>query len=162
MKIIRTVTCTVHIEQIYLFIIQSATCFGQHGHHQAIYKNKKENIHSYMGLRSQKKLNSGRRKGTLTNRLQNMCTDMCTLFVYSRCSSKVWLLLCARSLFSCTSDMWLVHWFCNVLYRRPINNKYRALVEWYWQEKTEALGQTPVPVLLNPPQTSHGLSWYTT
>jgi hypothetical protein len=36
---------------------------------------------------------------------------------------------------------------------------WRATVEWYWQEKTEELGEKPVPVPLCPPQIPHGLTW---
>jgi hypothetical protein len=36
-----------------LFIYQSATCFGQYGYHQSVSKNKEENTHSCIGLRSQ-------------------------------------------------------------------------------------------------------------
>jgi len=36
---------------------------------------------------------------------------------------------------------------------------YGALVEWYWQEKSEVLGEKPVAVSLCPPQISHGLNW---
>jgi hypothetical protein len=35
---------------------------------------------------------------------------------------------------------------------------WRATVEWYWQEKTEELGEKPVPVPLCPPQISHRLT----
>ena len=38
-------------------------------------------------------------------------------------------------------------------------DEYRAVVEWYWQGKTELLGEKPVPVSLSPPQISHGLAW---
>jgi hypothetical protein len=31
-----------------------------------------------------------------------------------------------------------------------------ALVEWYWQKKTEVLWENPVPVRLHQPQISHG------
>jgi hypothetical protein len=34
----------------------------------------------------------------------------------------------------------------------------RATVEWYWQGKTEELGEKPVPVPLCPPQIPHGLT----
>jgi hypothetical protein len=34
-----------------------------------------------------------------------------------------------------------------------------APVEWNWQEKTEVLGEKPVPVPLRPPQIPHGLTW---
>ena len=37
-------------------------------------------------------------------------------------------------------------------------NGYGALVEWYWQGKTEVLGEKPVPRPLYPPQISHGLT----
>jgi hypothetical protein len=33
-----------------------------------------------------------------------------------------------------------------------------AQVEWKWQEKTENLGEEPVPMPLCPPQISHGLN----
>jgi hypothetical protein len=33
-----------------------------------------------------------------------------------------------------------------------------ATVEWYWQGKTEELGEKPVPVPLCPPQIPHGLT----
>jgi hypothetical protein len=38
---------------------------------------------------------------------------------------------------------------------------WRAMVEWYWQGKTEELGEKPVPVQLCRPQIPHGLtrSW---
>jgi hypothetical protein len=35
---------------------------------------------------------------------------------------------------------------------------WRAMVEWYWQGKTEELGEKPVPVPLRPPQIPHGLT----
>jgi hypothetical protein len=35
---------------------------------------------------------------------------------------------------------------------------WRATVEWYWQGKTEKLGEKPVPVPLCPPQIPHGLT----
>jgi len=35
---------------------------------------------------------------------------------------------------------------------------WRATVEWYWQGKTEELGEKPVPVPLCPPQIPHGLT----
>jgi hypothetical protein len=35
---------------------------------------------------------------------------------------------------------------------------WRATVEWYWQVKTEELGEKPVPVPLCPPQIPHGLT----
>jgi hypothetical protein len=35
---------------------------------------------------------------------------------------------------------------------------WRATVEWYWQGKTEELGEKPVPVPLCPPQIPHGLN----
>jgi hypothetical protein len=34
---------------------------------------------------------------------------------------------------------------------------WRATMEWYWQGKTEELGEKPVPVPLCPPQIPHGL-----
>jgi hypothetical protein len=34
----------------------------------------------------------------------------------------------------------------------------RATVEWYWQEKTEELGEKPVPVPLCPPKIPYGLT----
>ena len=37
--------------------------------------------------------------------------------------------------------------------------EYRALVEWYWQEKTEVLEEMPAPVQLWPPQIQNGLAW---
>ena len=68
MKIIRNTIRPVHTQQFYFFNIQPAVCFGQYGHHhQAVYNNKRQNIHSYMGWRYQKKLTKGRRKGKLTN-----------------------------------------------------------------------------------------------
>jgi len=38
-------------------------------------------------------------------------------------------------------------------------NGYGALVEWYWQGKTEVLGEETVTVPLFPPPISHGLTW---
>jgi hypothetical protein len=35
---------------------------------------------------------------------------------------------------------------------------WRATVEWYWQGKTEDLGEKPVTVPLCPPQSPHGLT----
>jgi hypothetical protein len=35
---------------------------------------------------------------------------------------------------------------------------WSATVEWYWQGKTEELGEKPVPVPLCPPQIPHGLT----
>jgi hypothetical protein len=35
---------------------------------------------------------------------------------------------------------------------------WRATMEWYWQGKTEELGEKPVPVPLCPSQISHGLT----
>jgi hypothetical protein len=35
---------------------------------------------------------------------------------------------------------------------------WRATVEWYWQGKTEELGEKPVPVPLCPPQIPHELT----
>jgi hypothetical protein len=40
----------------------------------------------------------------------------------------------------------------------PDDMSWRATVEWYWQGKTEELGEKPVPVPLCPPQISHGLT----
>jgi hypothetical protein len=37
-------------------------------------------------------------------------------------------------------------------------HEYGALMEWYWQGKTEELGEKPVPVPLCPPQIPHGLT----
>ena len=31
-------------------------------------------------------------------------------------------------------------------------DEYGAMVEWYWQGKTEVMGENPVPVPLCPPQ----------
>jgi len=39
-------------------------------------------------------------------------------------------------------------------------NEYGTLVEWYWQGKTEVLGEKPVPVPLCPPHISDGLARY--
>jgi hypothetical protein len=38
-------------------------------------------------------------------------------------------------------------------------SEYGAAVEWYWQRKSGALGETPVSVPLCPPQIPHGLTW---
>jgi len=38
-------------------------------------------------------------------------------------------------------------------------SEYGAFVEWYWQDKTEVLGDKPAPVPLPVPQISHGLNW---
>ena len=38
-------------------------------------------------------------------------------------------------------------------------NEYGAVVEWYWQGKTEVFGETPVSVPLCTPQIPHGLAW---
>jgi hypothetical protein len=35
---------------------------------------------------------------------------------------------------------------------------WRVTVEWYWQGKTEELGEKPVPVPLCPPQIQHGFT----
>jgi hypothetical protein len=35
---------------------------------------------------------------------------------------------------------------------------WRATAKWYWQGKTEELGEKPVPVPLYPPQIPHGLT----
>jgi hypothetical protein len=35
---------------------------------------------------------------------------------------------------------------------------WRVTVEWYWQGKTEELGEKPVPVPFCPPQIPHGLT----
>jgi hypothetical protein len=35
---------------------------------------------------------------------------------------------------------------------------WRPTMEWYWQGKTEELGEKPVPVPLCPPQIPHGLT----
>jgi hypothetical protein len=37
-------------------------------------------------------------------------------------------------------------------------DEYGALMEWYWQRKTEVLGEKPVPMPLYPQQISHGLA----
>ena len=34
-----------------------------------------------------------------------------------------------------------------------------TLVEWYWRDKTEVLGEKPAPIPLCPPQILHGLTW---
>jgi hypothetical protein len=39
---------------------------------------------------------------------------------------------------------------------------WRAMVEWYWQDKIEELGEKPVPVPLCPPQIPHGMTWVRT
>jgi hypothetical protein len=39
---------------------------------------------------------------------------------------------------------------------------WRATVEWYWQGKTEELGEKRVPESLCPPQIPHGLTWMRT
>jgi len=67
MTIIRNIIHPIHTQQFYFFNIQSATHFGQYGHHQDVYNNKQHNIPSYMGWISQKKLTKGSRKGMLTN-----------------------------------------------------------------------------------------------
>jgi len=67
MKIIRNIIRPAHTQKLYFFNRKPAISFGQYGHHQAVDNNKQQNIHSYMGLRSQKKLTKGRRKGMLTN-----------------------------------------------------------------------------------------------
>jgi hypothetical protein len=36
---------------------------------------------------------------------------------------------------------------------------YAAVVEWYWQGKTEGPGEKPASVPLWPPQIPHGLTW---
>jgi hypothetical protein len=38
-------------------------------------------------------------------------------------------------------------------------SEYRAVVKWYWQQKTEAFGEKPVPVPRFPPQIPRGLTW---
>jgi hypothetical protein len=38
-------------------------------------------------------------------------------------------------------------------------SEYGASVEWYWQGKSEVLGETNVLVTLRPPQISHRLTW---
>ena len=43
----------------YLFIIQSATCSDQYGHHQAVYKNEKKNTKGCHGLRILNRNNLG-------------------------------------------------------------------------------------------------------
>jgi hypothetical protein len=35
----------------------------------------------------------------------------------------------------------------------------RAMVEWYWQGKSDELGEMPVPATLCPPQIPDGLTW---
>jgi hypothetical protein len=40
----------------------------------------------------------------------------------------------------------------------PDDMNWRATVEWYWQEKTEELGEKPVPVPICPPQIPHWLT----
>jgi hypothetical protein len=35
---------------------------------------------------------------------------------------------------------------------------WRAMLKWYWQGKTEELGEDPVPLLFSPPQIPHGLT----
>jgi len=69
-----------------------------------------------------------------------------------------------------TSDLFLViciTFFINVMTRdllylhvidRWVKYENGALVEWCWQEKTEVLGGSPIPVSLCPPQTPHGLN----
>ena len=39
-------------------------------------------------------------------------------------------------------------------------NEYVAMVEWYWQGKTEVLFEKHVPLALRPPQISHGLTGF--
>jgi hypothetical protein len=39
-------------------------------------------------------------------------------------------------------------------------NEYGAMVEWYWEGKTEVLREKPVPVQLFPPQILHGQDWH--
>jgi hypothetical protein len=38
-------------------------------------------------------------------------------------------------------------------------SEYGAAAEWYWQGKTEGIGEKPLPVPLCPPQIPHGLPW---
>ena len=38
-------------------------------------------------------------------------------------------------------------------------DEYGVLVEWYWQENSEVLGENPVRVLLWPPHSLHVLVW---
>jgi hypothetical protein len=52
----------------------------------------------------------------------------------------------------------LVPKYVSILRIPQIIRVWRATVEWYWQEKTEELGEKPVPVPLCPPQTPHGLT----
>jgi hypothetical protein len=40
--------------------------------------------------------------------------------------------------------------------------RHGAMVEWYWQGKTEVLGEKPVPVPLCPPKMPRELAWHQT
>jgi len=59
------------------------------------------------------------------------------------------------------------HCFSKVPAHRPFvirkdqhadEDKYEALLEWYWREETEVIGEKPAPVPLCPPQISRGLT----
>ena len=43
----------VQTKHFHLSVIRSTTCFGQYGHHQAVWKNEEENNHSCTGFTSQ-------------------------------------------------------------------------------------------------------------
>jgi len=45
-----------------------------------------------------------------------------------------------------------------VIKEREDKDQYRALVEWYWQGKTDVLGENPVKVSLSPPRIPDGLA----
>jgi len=46
-----------------------------------------------------------------------------------------------------------------IIYYQEYKNKYGALVEWHWKNKTKIHGEKPVPVPLCPPQIICGLAY---
>jgi hypothetical protein len=66
------------------------------------------------------------------------------------------------------AQCWSTSFCLKVLKPRPLvlllrrmlgRDEYGTLVEWYWQGKTQLLGQKVVSVSLCPPPISHGLVW---
>jgi hypothetical protein len=68
----------------------------------------------------------------------------CCVLTYSYCSCETMSLNCILQRAYCLLQVDI--WVCS------------ATMEWYWQDKTEQLGEKSIPVSLCPPQILHGLT----
>jgi hypothetical protein len=57
-----------------------------------------------------------------------------------------------------STQAWMPTFYVSILCIPQMIWVWTAMVEWYWQRKTEELGEKPVPVPLCPPQIPHGLT----